>query len=622
MKLTNQTQIINQPAHITCKNQTMKLGNNKRSRNTGVSLICASINQLNKEKKVILCDALNNDQMTLKINKQHENNNTAIDILMNEQDRRQIMEDNRKSNAMKAEQSLLHEDIEGILEKFGECGNKVQDQLEIQKCQKLISTISNLSSETSTPREIVFQVNPGFGLKQQRLSFGRWSNEEHDKFIDALRTYGKNWRMVFESLNSRSEQQIRSHAQKFFNKLKKRKTCKDLDIYKVLESYNSRQKDRYSSKTQFDKIQALWSLKKHPISKDKLKQEELYQFKKNQLFDIKREKVPQMFSCSNRISQVQEDPSIFSSSINKTLQQTRTKDLFEVSHVQKQQIRESQYNYQDSTIKNNQLSQVLQSLSNSGEKKSRNKNIFLVTKVSKDTQISEEGSTDTWSSLRPLRQLQQVQISQDEFKQFLAWKKQQQFQTQTQLAQLNQNNSKISRKNSIDSIFNMDQDIDQNFSLQSRKDSAQTNFTSESYDNHSKKLDLMYQQSSSDSCLDVTSFIADEENEYINENQYRDQEMSDVSQYLSESSKERYSYYQEPLNDYNLKINQGQYFQTGEQCALDCQYSYEIDCEKIQMMEYQVKRHNSVHQSSNQRNKQNNQLNQFYQDSFDFQHEI
>lgn len=49
---------------------------------------------------------------------------------------------------------------------------------------------------------------------------GRWSIAEHDAFITSFKRYGENWEKIAGMLNSRSKAQIRSHAQKYFIKLK------------------------------------------------------------------------------------------------------------------------------------------------------------------------------------------------------------------------------------------------------------------------------------------------------------------------------------------------------------------------------------------------------------------
>lgn len=41
---------------------------------------------------------------------------------------------------------------------------------------------------------------------------GRWTDEEHTKFLDALRKYGKDWNKVHEHIGTRTSAQTRSHA--------------------------------------------------------------------------------------------------------------------------------------------------------------------------------------------------------------------------------------------------------------------------------------------------------------------------------------------------------------------------------------------------------------------------
>ena len=50
---------------------------------------------------------------------------------------------------------------------------------------------------------------------------GRWSEEEHNRFIDAIIKYGNDWKKVQRHVSTRTSTQARSHAQKFLMKLKR-----------------------------------------------------------------------------------------------------------------------------------------------------------------------------------------------------------------------------------------------------------------------------------------------------------------------------------------------------------------------------------------------------------------
>ncbi|CAI2363498.1 unnamed protein product [Moneuplotes crassus] len=59
------------------------------------------------------------------------------------------------------------------------------------------------------------------GKKRKKKVIGRWSKEEHDCFVNCLKVHGKDWDKLEEMIPTRSGVQIRSHLQKYFERIKK-----------------------------------------------------------------------------------------------------------------------------------------------------------------------------------------------------------------------------------------------------------------------------------------------------------------------------------------------------------------------------------------------------------------
>eukprot|EP00934_Nitzschia_sp_Nitz4_P000131 Nitzschia sp. Nitz4//scaffold175_size95217//35230//36204//NITZ4_004721-RA/size95217-processed-gene-0.50-mRNA-1//1//CDS//3329538933//131//frame0 len=78
-------------------------------------------------------------------------------------------------------------------------------------------TFYELSDDDEPPRKRrkrLHSTKPG-------QSCGRWTEEEHQAFLDGLRECGREWKKVALRIPSRSSAQIRSHAQKYFARLEK-----------------------------------------------------------------------------------------------------------------------------------------------------------------------------------------------------------------------------------------------------------------------------------------------------------------------------------------------------------------------------------------------------------------
>ena len=114
--------------------------------------------------------------------------------------------------------------------------NKNSEIFEINSSKKSIKT-------KTSKKEKIFVIKNIRNIKEQRknkekiINEGRWSFEEHEKFIEALIEYGNNWKKIQEYIGTRTIPQTRSHSQKFFLKLK---TIKNKDLNIDLSSNNIR----------------------------------------------------------------------------------------------------------------------------------------------------------------------------------------------------------------------------------------------------------------------------------------------------------------------------------------------------------------------------------------------
>ncbi|XVF22265.1 hypothetical protein REPUB_Repub12eG0158500 [Reevesia pubescens] len=84
----------------------------------------------------------------------------------------------------------------------------------------------------SSGEELVIKTRKPYTISKQRE---RWTEEEHNRFLEALKLYGRAWQRIEEHIGTKTAVQIRSHAQKFFSKLEKEALAKGVPIGQALD---------------------------------------------------------------------------------------------------------------------------------------------------------------------------------------------------------------------------------------------------------------------------------------------------------------------------------------------------------------------------------------------------
>lgn len=99
-----------------------------------------------------------------------------------------------------------------------------------------------LSNEQN--QESFIDEESSIGDVESTFNHGRWTEEEHRRFLEASAMYGNKWEKVKEHVQTRSSRQIRSHAQKFIIRLSKKnnfisKGFFDKNSLKILDQYKN-----------------------------------------------------------------------------------------------------------------------------------------------------------------------------------------------------------------------------------------------------------------------------------------------------------------------------------------------------------------------------------------------
>ncbi|KAK4745142.1 hypothetical protein SAY87_011454 [Trapa incisa] len=91
-----------------------------------------------------------------------------------------------------------------------------QDELALGADLQSRNTAIKLNEQISRSAEHSPKARKPYTIRKQRE---KWTDEEHNKFLEALKLYGRAWRRIEEHVGTKTTIQIRSHAQKFFSKV-------------------------------------------------------------------------------------------------------------------------------------------------------------------------------------------------------------------------------------------------------------------------------------------------------------------------------------------------------------------------------------------------------------------
>ena len=84
-----------------------------------------------------------------------------------------------------------------------------------------VSEKTGKSADRKSNRRKSSEGSPKHQEQAEDSVSGRWTKEEHERFLKALELYGRDWKKVQVYVATRSTTQTRSHAQKYFAKIEK-----------------------------------------------------------------------------------------------------------------------------------------------------------------------------------------------------------------------------------------------------------------------------------------------------------------------------------------------------------------------------------------------------------------
>ena len=126
---------------------------------------------------------------------------------------------NSNLNDLNEQNKFLGKKIKLNFEQIKDNLENIENNL-IQSMENSINEKTEKNNFYNLDNSEIIKKNKKHKEAKSFLNEGRWSTEEHTKFIEGLVEFGKNWKDVQKYVGTRTTAQARSHAQKFLLKLK------------------------------------------------------------------------------------------------------------------------------------------------------------------------------------------------------------------------------------------------------------------------------------------------------------------------------------------------------------------------------------------------------------------
>lgn len=91
-------------------------------------------------------------------------------------------------------------------------------QVQMTACPDPVAFLAWHLSTQKQAYGVLLQTRKPYTITKARE---RWTDDEHTRFLEGMSLYGRSWGKVANHVQTKTTIQIRSHAQKYFNRIKK-----------------------------------------------------------------------------------------------------------------------------------------------------------------------------------------------------------------------------------------------------------------------------------------------------------------------------------------------------------------------------------------------------------------